>query len=131
MQKKNKLDTSVTLSTLWIIIMLNMIFADIYSIMVELVKKNTLDIPDNVEIIMLVAVFVTNIPLMMIYLSRVLHYRTNRLLNIIAGFLTIIYVVGGGSTAPHYIAAATIEIVFLVIIIVTAWRWKNIDEHNV
>ncbi len=38
------MEIKVKLSTLWIVIMLNMIFADILSIVVELVNKNAFDI---------------------------------------------------------------------------------------
>lgn len=118
-------DRKVILSTLWIVVMFNMVFADIYSIMVELVNKNTLgDIPGDVITVMAVAVIITNIPIMMIYLSRVLNYKTNRLLNIIAATITLLYVVGGGSTAPHYIIAATIEVIILLYIIWNAWNWR-------
>ena len=105
--------------------MLNMIYADIYSIMVELVNKNTLDIPGNVKTIMAVAAIVTNIPILMIYLSRVLKYEANRWANIIAGVLTIIYVVGGGDLSPHYIIVASIEIILLLIILVNSWKWHD------
>ncbi|MFT6967230.1 MAG: hypothetical protein ACJAT1_002459, partial [Marivirga sp.] len=40
---------------------------------------------------------------LMVYFSRSLPYKTNRILNIIAGLITTVFVVGGGSLAPHYI----------------------------
>jgi len=40
--------------------------------------------------------------IVMILLSRVLTYRLNRWLNIIASIITIVFVVGGGSAYPHY-----------------------------
>lgn len=113
------------LSTLWIVVMLNMIFADIYSIMVILVSTSSIEIPGEVKTIMAMAAVLTNIPIMMILFSRILRYRINRMINIIAGVLTIFYVVGMGDRAPHYIIAATIEVVLLLIIIVLAWRWRE------
>jgi len=119
----------VTLSTLWIVVMFNMVFADIYSIMIELVNKNTLsDIPGDVVTVMAIAAIITNIPIIMIYLSRVLDYKANRLINIIAAVITILYVVGGGSTAPHYVIAATIEVFILLFIIWTAWNWPKSED---
>lgn len=126
---KNAIDMKVKLSTLWIVVTMNMIFADIYSIFVELVNKNTLDIPGNVKTIMAFAAIVTNIPILMIYLSRVLKYKTNRGVNIIAGLLTIIYVVRGGALTPHYIIVATIEVILLLIIIVNSWKWTNPENE--
>lgn len=113
------------LSTLWIILMFNMAFTDIYSIIVELVNRDTLEIPGEVTTVMAIAALVTNIPIFMIFLSRTLDYKANRLTNIIAAILTIIYVVGGGDTAPHYLIGASIEILILVFIIITVWRWKE------
>ncbi len=122
--KNQKISLEIKLSTLWIVVMMNMIYADIFSIMVELVNKNTLDIPGDVKVVMAIAALVTNIPIFMIYLSRVLPYKWNRLSNLVAGVLTIVYIVGGGSSTPHYIIVATIEIILLLIIIVNSWKWK-------
>ena len=124
-----KLETKTKLSVLWIVVLINMIFADIFSIMIELVNKNTLEIPGNVKTVMAIAAIVTNIPIMMIYLSRVLQYKTNRIANIAAAILTIIYVVGGGDSAPHYIIIATIEIVILIVIIVHSLKWKKAADE--
>lgn len=66
------------LSLLWIVVMLNMIFADIFSIMVELVKKDTMDIPGDVTLVMAVAAVMVNIPILMIYLNRILSFRLCR-----------------------------------------------------
>lgn len=120
-----------TLSTLWIVVLINMIFADIFSIMVELVNGNTLEIPGNVKSVMAIAALVTNVPILMIYLSRVLPYKLNRRANIGAALFTIIYVVAGGSFAPHYLILASIEIIFLVLIIQKAWRWKMKSSEEV
>lgn len=123
--------TKTNISTLWIIIMLNMIFADIFSIIIELNGDSLMDVPGDPKTMMLIAVFLTNIPIIMIYLSRVLNIKANRRLNIGAAILTIIYVIGGGSSAPHYFAAATIEVALLLFIIWTAWKWApTVDAVN-
>lgn len=117
------------LSTLWIVIMLNLIFADILSIMIELVNKNTLDIiGGNVTTTMAIAAIITNIPILMIYFSRVLPYKSNRRLNIVAAFITIIYIVGGGSLLAHYIIIASIEVALLMVIMWSAWKW--VESEN-
>lgn len=121
----NEIHINTRLSLLWIVVLINMLFADIFSIMIELVNRNTLDIPGDVRTVMAVAAIVTNVPILMIYLSRVLPYRINRLANIIAAFVTIIYVVGGGDTAPHYLIVASIEVVLLIMIIVRAYKWHE------
>lgn len=122
------MEIKVKLSTLWIVIMLNMIFADILSIVVELVNKNAFDIiGDDVKTTMAIAAIINNIPILMIYFSRVLPFKANRIANIVAGFITILYVVGGGSLLPHYIIIASIEVLLLVVIIWSAWKWKDVE----
>ncbi len=121
------LDTKSKLSTLWIVVMLNMIFADIYSIMVLLGEGHAPDIPGDARLIMLAAVFITNIPLLMVYFSKTLNLTANRRANIGVAIFTIVYVIGGGDTAPHYIATAVIEIALLAFIICTAWKWQAPD----
>lgn len=120
------MDIKIKLSTLWIVVMLNIIFADILSIMIELVNKNTLDIiGGDVNTTMAVAAIITNIPILMIYLSRVLPYRANRISNITAAFITMLYVIGGGSLTPHYMIIATIEVMLIFVIILSAWKWTS------
>lgn len=118
-------DTKTQISTLWIVVMLNMIFADIYSIIIEISGGHLLEIPGNVETMMLIAVFLTNIPIMMIYFSRVLSVKINRRLNIGAAIFTILYIIGGSAAVPHYIAAALIEVAVLAFIIRIAWKWEG------
>lgn len=120
------MDIKVKLSTLWIVVMLNLIFADVLTIIIELVNKNTLhDIIGEVVTTMAIAAVITNIPILMIYFSRSLKFKINRLLNIIASFVTLLFVIGGGSLTPHYIICAGIEVIVLIIIIFTAWKWVD------
>jgi len=127
--KTNKtVDTRVKLSTLWIVVVVYMIFADIFSIILELDQKGTLgEMPTDAKTMMALAAFLTSIPILMIYFARVLPYKANRLLNIIAGIFTILCVVGDGLLLPHYVIVASIEVVILLIIIVKAWKWKNLE----
>lgn len=118
------MNKKIKLSTLWILVMLNLIFADILSIMIALVDKSTIDIIGEIKITMAIAAVITNIPILMIYFSRVLTYKTNRILNLISGFVTLVFVIGGGSTDLHYLICASIETIILIIIIWTAWNWK-------
>jgi hypothetical protein len=126
------MDIKTKISTLWVVIMLNLIFADILSIMIELVKKNTIEIiGTDVATTMAIAAVITSVPISMIYLSRSLPYHTNRIVNILVAFLTIIYVVGGGSFTPHYIIIASIEVTLLFVIIFKALKWTNPEEETI
>jgi hypothetical protein len=119
------IDIKTKISTLWIIVTLNIVFADIYSIILEFSGGNVLDIPGDAEMMMLIAVFLTNIPIMMVYLSRILNVKINRRVNIGAAIFTIVYIIGGSSLTPHYIAAASIEVALLLYIIWTVWKWDT------
>lgn len=104
-----------------------MVFADILSLYIPGIHEQLAEFAGDTPIahLMLIGAVVHQIPIFMIFLSRVLKYKTNRLVNIIASFITIIYVVGGGSLLPHYIFIAAVEIACLLLIIWIAWRWKN------
>jgi hypothetical protein len=65
------------------------------------------------------------IPIAMIFLSRVLKKTMNRIFNIIASIITIVFVIGGGSTTLHYVFFASIETVCMLAIIVMCIRWKE------
>jgi hypothetical protein len=68
------------------------------------------------------------IPIVMIFLSRILKRGVSRWVNIIAAAVTIVYVIGGGSTYPHYIFLAAIEVVAMLLI---AWlAWKRVDPEG-
>lgn len=115
------------LSTLWIVVMLNMIFADILGFMVEFVDGGTIPDLQNVEMLMLVAAVVTQIPIWMVFLSRHLKHKSNRIANILAAAFTIFYVVAGAELAPHYLFIALVEVLVLLYIIHSAWGWKESD----
>ena len=122
--KFKNMNTRVKLSTLWIVVMMNIIFADILSIMIAFTDKNIIDIIGEATTTMAIAAIITNIPILMIYFSRLENIKTNRILNIVSALITLIYVIGGGSSTPHYIICTFIEVMVLITIIWTAWKWK-------
>ena len=122
-----KIDTRVLLSTLWVVVMINMLTADVLSLYIpgavdELVKSAG---ETQITQRMLVGAIMMEISIIMIILSRVLKYGVNRWLNIITAIITIAFVVGPGSSYPHYIFIATVEVVCLLLIIWNAWKWSN------
>jgi len=116
-------------STLWIVVMMNMIFADILSFMIPGGLSEVLTgVVDGIQMssqLMLIAAFMLEIPIIMILLSRVLKHRSNRIANIVASVITIVFVIGGGSTEPHYIFLAGVEVVCMLAIIYYAWTWRE------
>jgi len=110
----------VRLSTLWVFIMINMLAADIFSFMLP---STAGDAPMQItQAIMLAFAVVIEIPISMIFLSRVLNHRTNRIANIVACIITIAFVVAGGSLTLHYLFFAGVEIVTMLLMILAAWK---------
>ena len=84
-----RIDTKVLLSTLWIFLTANYIFCDVLSHMEpaglkELITGTLGSIQVTQSFLLAAAIFM-EIPFAMIILSRVLKYRANRWVNIIAG----------------------------------------------
>jgi Sec-independent protein secretion pathway component TatC len=124
------MNTREIISVLWIIVMINMAFADILSFTLpgalnDLMTGNTpLKITQE---IMLAFALLLEIPIAMIFLSRILKYKANRWANTIASAITILFVIGGGSAYLHYYFFATIEVVCMLIIIRYAWNLTDAE----
>ena len=122
-----KIDTKVLLSTLWIVVMINMLKADILSLYIpgatEEVAKTAGDIP--ITQLMLGGAIMMEISIVMIILSRVLTYRLNRWVNIVTSIITIVFIWGGAASEPHYIFIAAVETICLLLIIWNAWKWAE------
>jgi hypothetical protein len=120
-------DTKALLSTLWIVVMFALLAADVLSSYIPGAREEMAEFAGETPIpqLMLGGAILMAIPIVMIFLSRVLRRPVNRWANIIAAVITIVYVIGGGSTYPHYIFLAAIEVVSLLLIIWYAWRWSQ------
>lgn len=125
-----KLDTKVLLSTLWVVVMINMLKADILSLFIPGVADELANFSASagatIPQLMLFGAVMGNLAIVMIILSRVLKYGINRWVNIVVGIVTIAYIWGGMSFYPHYIFIATIETICLLLIIWFAWKWRNV-----
>ena len=126
-----KLDTKVILSTLWIVVMINMLKADILSLfipgVVEEVARTSVSTGASIPQLMLIGAIMGQLGIAMIILSRVLKYGINRWANIVVGIVTIAYVWGGAAAYPHYIFIATVETLCLLLIIWFASTWRNVE----
>ena len=129
MLEEKKINIKMVLSTLWIVVMMNMIFADILGFMLPGALAEIMTgyggTVKLTEVAMLIAAFFLEIPIAMIFLSRILKHKTNRRLNIIAAVLTIIFVVGGGSFTLPYIFLASVEVICMISIIIIAVKWRD------
>mgnify|MGYP001029598137 CR=1 FL=1 len=126
-----KIDTKVLLSLLWIVVMINMLKADILSLFIpgapDEVARTAASTGASIPQLMLGAAIIGQLAIAMIVLSRVLKYGINRWVNIIVGIVTIAYIWGGMSSYPHYIFIASVETLCLLLIVWFAWTWRNVE----
>jgi hypothetical protein len=126
-----KIDTKVLLSTLWVVVMINMLKADILSLYIpgsaEELAQTAASTGAAIPQLMLFGAIMMEISILMIILSRVLKYGLNRWANIVVSVITIVFVIGGGSAYPHYIFIATVEVICLMLIIWFAWKWRSVN----
>lgn len=125
------------ISALWIFLSLNYIFCDVLSnmessVLKGLIQGNIANIDIN-QGMLLVAGISLEIPFLMIVLSKVLTYKYNKIINIIAGVLMIIYqlssfFMGGTEPSLHYIFFTIVEVIGNLIIVLYACNWKKINE---
>ena len=138
MEKSTKLDLKVKLSTLWIFVMFNILFADIVGFMVpgslEAIINGDVDVGITQELLLVFSILL-EIPIAMVILSRLLNYKANRVANIVASIFTILFVIWGGNTSLPYLFFASVEVLCMLYIIVIAWKWckpvVNTDNSSV
>jgi hypothetical protein len=117
-------DMKVKLSTLWVFVMFNMVFADIVGFLNPGALEEMIAMKPAQGLLLVFSILL-EIPIAMIVLSRLLKYRANRWANIIAGVITILYVIGGGNASVSYIFFATIEVACMLLIVWYAWKWTE------
>lgn len=124
----DKLDTKVLLSTLWVFVLINMIYADIIGMLrpgyIELLNQMSQKLSSGTILIFSVLM---EIPILMILLSRILSMNFIKIANYIAVPISIVYVIFGGLDNPpvSYIFFATIEIFTMAFILLLSFRWKQ------
>jgi hypothetical protein len=132
---KLNLDTKVLLSTLWIFVLINMIYADIIGMLrpgyIELLNQMSQKLSSSTVLIFSVLM---EIPILMILLSRILSINLNKIANYIAVPISIVYVIFGGLDNPpvSYMFFATIEIFTMLFIFILSYKWKQpiVNEIN-
>lgn len=127
-------DRTSLLSTLWIFVTLNYLYADVLILLGEVGPT----IPEEVELVnalsspdmLLVAAIYLEVAMVMAVLSRVLKYAANRWANIIVatlqslGAMASLFVM----TPPiFYVFFVVVEVITLLFIVRYAWTWK--DSH--
>ncbi|MEW7280800.1 DUF6326 family protein [Aquimarina sp. 2201CG1-2-11] len=120
-------DIRVVLSTLWIFVLLNMLYADMISLLdhnapIHILLMDKIEVPPA---FLVGAALLMETVIIMILLSRVLKYKTNRLANISIAIINILAVILGGWSSAYYLLFASVEIAAMLLIIWLAWSWKE------
>jgi hypothetical protein len=122
-------DLGSRLSTLWIVVMFNMAFADILSFMMPGMLQDIMTgMAGGLKVtqgLFLAFALLLEIPIAMIFLSRMLGRRANRIANIAASVVTIAFVVGGYSDYLHYYFFAGVEVACMLVIAWLSWHWPK------
>ena len=126
------MDKKVLLSTLWIFLVVNFIFCDVFGLhhaeyLNDILNGNADGMPITQEFLLCFSV-VMEIPMAMILVSRLLTPKYNRILNMIFGALLAIVQLWSltvGSATLHYWFFSVIEIATCISIVWIAWKWEN------
>jgi Family of unknown function (DUF6326) len=131
-------DRRPLLSTLWIFLVLNYLFADVYALFFDpvLQKEATQErlsghvgsIEITQEFVLLTAIILQT-AIVMVVLSRVLPYRANRWCNIIVALLQTAYAATSlvGNTFPDLFSIffVAMEVACTLLIVWYAWTWRR------
>ncbi len=130
-------DRKLILSTLWIFVMFNYLYADVYGLVFNPVLQKELTqqlaagyvgaIQITQEFVLVTAVLMET-AIAMVLLSRILKYSANRWANIVAGLFHTAFVswsLIGETPTLFYAFFAAIEITCTLFIAWYAWRWRT------
>jgi len=133
MPRRSGLDRKTLISTIWIFVLLNMIYCDIIGMLVpgylEFLDKMSKEFSPA---ILLGFSVLLEMAIAMILLSRVLPRRYNRLANFIVVPISIQLVIfdGSGFLKPYYAFFGSVEIIAMLYIAWLAWKWPKEElEH--
>ena len=130
---KNMEEMKARLSTLWIFAILNYLYCDVVGLMDSgLLRQYLTGNVGGIQLtqgFLLSAAILMEIPISMVFLSRILKYGANRWANMIAGgvmtvvqFSTLFF---GSTPTLYYLFFSVIEITCTALIVVLAWKWSN------
>ncbi len=126
----NLLATKMKISTLWIVVLFNMLFRDLHEFARTGFLEEMLAMTSNgaqiSEGLLLGAAIFLQIPITMIFLTQVLNIKLNRWANMIAAVFSIVMIVSN-NLAPDLddLFFVVVECAALVLVIWYAWRWSN------
>ena len=127
-EKTAMFDVRSKFSTLWILVLFNMVFADIVGFMNPGALEGIMRGATGFEItqgLLVVFAVLLEIPIVMIFLSRVLTRKANQWANTVAAAITTLFVIVGRSNYLSYFFFATMEVALMVLIVWYAWTWNK------
>ncbi len=130
--KKNKIQPETLLSTLWIFVLLNIIFRDLHQFVksgfIEEIMTGFVNGIKITDELMLLGGILAEIPIMMVLLSRLLPDKANKWANIIAGIITLaVFATGIPSLDIDDTFHLVIEVAAILWIFRIAWK---LPTHN-
>lgn len=128
----SKVNVKIKLAALWMSFMLLYIYVDYFSLYMpnhlEGIIKGKVFVFDITQGFIMIALGLSTIPMLMIFLSVALPANINRFINMIVAIIHIPYMLFNlaGEAWIHMIFAAVVEVVLLCLIIRYAWKWPRI-----
>jgi len=139
MLEDRKVNVKAKLALLWVALMFFYIYNDLFSFMqpghvAELVEGHLEGVQFTQTILFGAAVLMA-FPSFMVLLSLTLKASANRLVNIVVGILLVLVLVGTqfvgeGETWFYWRFYELLEILFLALIIWTAYKWPTTESQN-
>jgi hypothetical protein len=117
-----RVDTRAKLSMLWIFVILNMMYADVLSLMdpTSAIRARMVGTPMSPGFLLAGAILMET-AIVMVVLSRLLPYKASRWVNTIVVAVNIFAVVTGGH-GLYYVFFAAIEVLAMLLIVWLAWK---------
>lgn len=123
--KGANVDVRTKISLLWVVVMFNMTFADIVGFVhpgaLETIIQGDVGFELTQGLLLVFSVLI-EIPIIMIFLSRVLSSKINRWANLFAAVITAVFVIGGGNATLSYYFFASVEVLCMALITWYAWQ---------
>lgn len=123
------MDMKARLSTLWIFVLLNVLFRDIHELFRPgLLGEMMTGVVNGVQVTeetLLFAGIVLEIFIAMVVLSRLLPYRINRWANIIAALIMMVALFANAPQDLDDMWFFAVEVVALGLVIWSAWTWPK------
>jgi len=115
-------DMKAGLSMLWVFVVLNMMYADVLSLMdpTSAIRTRMVGTPMSPGFLLVGAVLMET-AIAMVILSRLLPYKASRWVNTIVVAVNIFAVVTGGH-GLYYVFFAAIEVLAMLLIVWLAWK---------